>query len=243
LVEKIITRRKAGPPARILDMGCGSGVIGLSLAAAFPGAHVVLADASPDALALARENAAFVAAQLAAEKAVPAYVPLGGASEEPSVSVLAEIAGPDGSATAVAVPPVEVGAAERYLRRLTFCPGDLFSALGSAGDVEPFDVLVANLPYIPRAEVATLSREVQRDPTLALDGGEVGVELIERFLAEARQFCVPGALVALEHGPDQGEAIGAMLGRAGFTDVVLEPDLSRRDRFSFGVATGPKPGR
>jgi release factor glutamine methyltransferase len=78
---------------------------------------------------------------------------------------------------------------------------------------------------------------------LALDGGEVGVELIERFLGEARPFCVPGALVALEHGPDQGEAIGAMLVRAGFTDVVLEPDLSRRDRFSLGVATGPGPAR
>lgn len=41
----------------VLDMGCGSGVIGLSLAAARPGWSVTLADLSPDALALARENA------------------------------------------------------------------------------------------------------------------------------------------------------------------------------------------
>lgn len=60
LVEKILTEcRKEGapPPADILDMGAGSGVIGLSLALAFPEARVVLADVSPDALALARENA------------------------------------------------------------------------------------------------------------------------------------------------------------------------------------------
>lgn len=45
--------------AHILDMGCGSGVLGLSLAADFPTATVTLADISPEALALSRENAEF----------------------------------------------------------------------------------------------------------------------------------------------------------------------------------------
>ncbi len=60
LVEKIVAEYKSGdspPPADILDMGTGSGVIGLSLALAFPEARVVLADVSAEALALARENA------------------------------------------------------------------------------------------------------------------------------------------------------------------------------------------
>ncbi len=43
---------------RLLDMGCGSGVLGLTLAVARPGWQVTLADISRDALALARENAA-----------------------------------------------------------------------------------------------------------------------------------------------------------------------------------------
>ena len=42
----------------VLDMGCGSGVLGLTLAAERPGWQVTLADISPAALALARENAA-----------------------------------------------------------------------------------------------------------------------------------------------------------------------------------------
>lgn len=42
---------------RVLDMGCGSGVIGLSLAARRPKWHVVLADLSSDALSLAAQNA------------------------------------------------------------------------------------------------------------------------------------------------------------------------------------------
>lgn len=48
-------------PQRVLDMGCGSGVIGLSLAKARPSWDLVLADVSEDALSLARENAANLA--------------------------------------------------------------------------------------------------------------------------------------------------------------------------------------
>jgi len=54
LVESRIENRES----RIVDVGTGSGVIALSLAAKFHGAKVLAADVSDDALALARENAA-----------------------------------------------------------------------------------------------------------------------------------------------------------------------------------------
>jgi release factor glutamine methyltransferase len=56
LVEWLLKRDL--PAGRVLDMGCGSGVLGLTFAAERPGAEVVLADISEEALALARENAA-----------------------------------------------------------------------------------------------------------------------------------------------------------------------------------------
>ncbi|MDB6133562.1 MAG: protein-(glutamine-N5) methyltransferase, release factor-specific [Verrucomicrobiales bacterium] len=59
LVERILGfYKKTGtpPPSKIVDVGTGSGVIGLSLAHAFPSTEVVLADISAEALSLAREN-------------------------------------------------------------------------------------------------------------------------------------------------------------------------------------------
>jgi release factor glutamine methyltransferase len=56
LVERVLALPLPAAPA-VLDMGTGSGVLGLTLAADLPGAHATLADLSPDALALAAENA------------------------------------------------------------------------------------------------------------------------------------------------------------------------------------------
>ena len=57
LVEQILRSTIDHEPSTILDVGTGSGVIALSLAAEFPEAEVHAVDISEDALALARENA------------------------------------------------------------------------------------------------------------------------------------------------------------------------------------------
>lgn len=58
LVEIIKDTFAAAPPTRILDLGTGSGALALGLARTFPESRVIALDASADALALARENAA-----------------------------------------------------------------------------------------------------------------------------------------------------------------------------------------
>lgn len=160
---------------RILDMGCGSGVLGLTLAAARPGWHVTLADVSPGALALAAENAAAL---------------------EISNAALLE--------------------------------SDLFTALDG-----PFDGIVANLPYVPEGDRATMAREVLHDPALALFSGPDGLDLIRRFIPEAFHRLKPGAWLVLEIGHDQASQVAEILKASAFTDIDVKTDLSGIARFPF----------
>jgi release factor glutamine methyltransferase len=57
VVERCLALLDGSDAPRVLDVGTGSGAIALSIAQEHPGAHVTATDVSPDALALARENA------------------------------------------------------------------------------------------------------------------------------------------------------------------------------------------
>lgn len=94
-----------------------------------------------------------------------------------------------------------------------------------------FDAVVANLPYIPTAEISGLSREVLQDPISALDGGDDGLRLIERFADQVPKHLFPGGFLALEIGHDQSEKVISMLNHRGFQEVLAHSDHQGRIRF------------
>ncbi|MCA1963588.1 MAG: peptide chain release factor N(5)-glutamine methyltransferase [Prosthecobacter sp.] len=180
LVDTLIRQVSAGKspqPMTVLDMGTGSGCIGLALAAAWPTAQVTLADIAEDALDLAQLNASRLG-----------------------------------------------------LQNLHFRRSDLFEKLPGR-----WHLIVANLPYIPAAEVPTLSREVRRDPITALDGGADGLEIVRRFLEQAPAHLEPAGRVVLEVGHDQGAATAQMAREHGFQNPEIFPDLAGIPRFVSAV--------
>jgi release factor glutamine methyltransferase len=109
--------------------------------------------------------------------------------------------------------------------QIEFVHGSLLQPLIERG--VKVDLVMANLPYISRDEVPTL--EVSRyEPTLALDGGTDGLDLIRELLRQAPQACSSGATLLLEIGADQGEAM-LRLGQA-FAEVELRQDYAGLDR-------------
>jgi release factor glutamine methyltransferase len=115
--------------------------------------------------------------------------------------------------------------------RVALRAGDLAAPL--AGD-SPYDVLVANLPYVPTAELETLSPEVRAEPRGALDGGADGLDLIRRLVAAAPAHLRPGGLLVLEHALDQHDRIAALLAATGaFEPAAVRADLAGHPRVTY----------
>lgn len=100
-------------------------------------------------------------------------------------------------------------------------------------DEPPFDLVLANLPYIPSAEVDRLPVAASFEPRAALDGGPDGLDAIRRLLARLPDLLTPEGTALLEIGWDQGaavtEAVAAMPPAAGWSSRI-EEDLGGRPR-------------
>jgi release factor glutamine methyltransferase len=117
--------------------------------------------------------------------------------------------------------------AERHGVPVTFLHGDLAAPLAPFA---PFDLIVANLPYIPTAEIATLAPEVRAEPRAALDGGADGLDLIRRLVGAAPPLLRPGGALALEVGAGQAATVASICRAAGLVDVQQRRDLGSVDR-------------
>lgn len=114
--------------------------------------------------------------------------------------------------------------------RLTFHEADLIPD----GD-DRFDLVTANLPYIPSGEIPHLSREVRLDPLLALDGGDDGMNLIRRLAPLALERLSPGGHLLLEIGIDQSEAVMDCLAGHNYRDIRAITDYQGVPRFIEAV--------
>jgi len=140
--------------------------------------------------------------------------------------------------TAVDLSPDAAAVARENVRRagvvhnVAVCEGDLFAALPAGAE---FELITANPPYIPSAEIAGLDADVRDfEPRLALDGGADGLEVTRRLVGEALRYLRPGGLLALEGGFDQAPAVAALLEAHGFSQVARSKDLAGVERVVSG---------
>jgi len=161
------------PGQRVIDVGCGSGCIAISLALDMPNHVVHAVDVSAAALDVARRN-------------VAAYHLEG---------------------------------------EVTLVEGDLLAPFDA-----PFDLVCANLPYIPTGRLSDLD-VAAREPLLALDGGKDGLAGVERLAKQLESRLAPGGRVLIELDPEQMDPASDILRDAlPAATIGILADLSGRDR-------------
>jgi release factor glutamine methyltransferase len=174
LVEIALAWLEQRPGARsVIDVGTGTGCIGISLASRIHDLQVVSTDISPSALEVAKRNAKKLAVS----------------------------------------------------NQIDFHCCDLFPPAERS-----FDLIAANLPYIPTGKLKALPI-YGKEPTLALDGGHDGLDLQRRLITLAPKVILPGGLILLEIESSKAkETLSIAYDIFSRSSIHLHRDLAGQDR-------------
>lgn len=173
LVEMALESMKNTPPARILDLGTGTGCILLALLTEFPQATGLGIDINPGAVDVSRENMESI-----------------GLSD-----------------------------------RASFRQGNWTDSLIESDGL--FDLIVSNPPYIPEADIESLSVEVRNhDPILALVGGRDGLEPYRILITEIKKFLSPQGRALFEIGQNQDADLVRLVEESGLKLVRIGADYA-----------------
>jgi release factor glutamine methyltransferase len=112
---------------------------------------------------------------------------------------------------------------------ITLIQSDLFRQISRR-----FHLITANPPYVRTGDIEGLPREVRREPRLALDGGEDGLDLIRAIITGAPERLFPGGVLLLEADSRQMPFIASLLEYQGFMDIQTYRDLSGAERVISG---------
>lgn len=139
-----------------------------------------------------------------------------------------------GAALAAAVPgiriyaadvdPAAVRCARRNLPADTVFEGDLFDAVPPSM-IGTIDILVANAPYVPTDAIGLMPPEARLyEAPVALDGGEDGLSVQRRIVAEAGQWLAPGGALLIETSQGQAPTTAELFVAAGLATTVCHSD-------------------
>jgi release factor glutamine methyltransferase len=199
----------------ILDLCTGSGALAISLLTERPYLSVTASDISLAALEIAKHNAKLLFEEELSQSREGTEIAEGNSNNNfASFAPLRLCEKKNGTKLIQSIETT-----------ISFIQSNLFENIFGR-----FNIIVSNPPYIPSGELINLTPEVRREPAIALDGGEDGLALIGKIIAQAPDYLLTGGVLLLEAGPDQMPVIRKLLEAHGFSDARVYRDLAGRDR-------------
>lgn len=112
--------------------------------------------------------------------------------------------------------------------------GDIFECHKDIAD-NSLDLIVSNPPYIKTADIASLQKEVQHEPAMALDGGESGLDFYRRIVPLWKSKLKAGGALAFELGEGQYDEVSRILADNGFVGITESIDFGGIQRAIIGT--------
>ncbi|MBF0123669.1 MAG: peptide chain release factor N(5)-glutamine methyltransferase [Candidatus Omnitrophica bacterium] len=121
--------------------------------------------------------------------------------------------------------------------RITFVERDVFWFMDE--NLDRFDAVISNPPYIPTFQMDKLPQDVQKEPGLALDGGPDGLHFYRFLIPSSLRKLKTGGLLAFEFGDGQRKELEKLFDEVGGWDKIR---FNKDNVGKFRVAVARKQG-
>ena len=206
----LLRQQRRAIPLSLLELGTGSGIIAITLALEAPDTEVHAVERSPEALAVAQQNAKALGADRIHWHAGSWWQALANATGSHEAT--------ENAATAAQ----------------TTSPITARQGRPTEPPARRFDLIVSNPPYIAANDHHLQQGDLRFEPPQALAAGPDGLDDLRIIIGGAPAHLTPDGWLLLEHGYDQETPVQALLRDAGFADVFTRRDLAGQPRVSGG---------
>ena len=111
--------------------------------------------------------------------------------------------------------------------KINIINSDLFSKVPN----KKYNLIVSNPPYIERNVIENLDKQVQKEPIIALDGGEDGLDFYKKIINEALSYLESNGYLCFEIGYNQKNEVQNLLSNSGkYQNIYCKKDLCGNDR-------------